>query len=410
MPKKERVVVGLDIGSTKICAVVGDWQNGAVHIVGIGSCPSNGLKRGAVINMESTVESIRKAVEEAETMAGQEISSVYVGITGTHIQGINSRGVVNTRSGEVTPEDIRRVQDQGKPVNLQPDRYMIHVLPQEYTVDRQGGIYNPVGMQGAQLEAKLHVVTGSAATVNNVIRSVELAGLDVENIVLESLASAMAVLTDEEKEQGVILIDIGGGTTDMAAYSGKNIRFTQVLPIGGNNFTNDISVGLRVPMAEAESIKHQYGTCIAPNGKPGETIEIKSFGTNKTRTIDRNILADILNLRMEEVFTLLLKNLKQNGFGMLLNSCSGIVLTGGGALLDGAVEVAGDVFGLPARIGQPHDISGLADVVSTPLHATGVGLVLYGLQHPRLKAFKSQEGTVLGRILARMRAWFKEVV
>lgn len=410
MPKNERMVVGLDIGSTKICAIVGDWQNGAVNIVGIGSCPSNGLKRGTVINMESTVDSIRKAVEEAETMAGHEISSVYVGITGTHIQGINSRGVVNTRSGEVTPEDIKRVQDQGKPATLQPDRYMIHILPQEYTVDRQGGIFNPVGMQGAQLEAKLHVVTGSAATVNNVIRSVELAGLEVENIVLESLASAMAVLTDEEKEQGVILIDIGGGTTDMAAYSGKNIRFTQVLPIGGNNFTNDISVGLRVPMAEAESIKRLYGTCIAPNGKPGETIEIKSFGTNKVRTIDRNILADILNLRMEEVFTLLLKSLKQNGFGMLLNSCSGIVLTGGGALLDGAAEVAGDIFGLPARIGQPYHVSGLSDVVSTPLHATGVGLVLYGLQHPQAKAFKSQEGTMLGKILTRMRAWFKEVI
>lgn len=410
MPRKEKLVVGLDIGSTKVCAIVGEWLNDAVNIVGIGTSPSNGLKRGVVINMESTVESIKRAVEEAETMAGHEITSVYVGITGTHIQGNNTRGVINVRGGEVTPEDIKRVQDQGRPSVIQPDRYMVHILPQEYTVDRQDGIFNPIGMQGAQLEAKLHIVTGSAATVNNIIRCVQLAGLDVENIVLESLSSAMAVLTEEEKEQGVLLIDIGGGTTDMAAYSGKNIRYTYVLPVGGYNFTYDISMGLRIPFTEAEKLKIEHGTCLVQEVKPSETIEIKSFGTNKSRMIQRDILVDILNLRMEELFRLLLKNLKQNGFGQLLNNCSGIVLTGGGALLDGAVEIAGDVFGLPARIGEPHKIVGLADVVGTPMHATGVGLVLYGLEHPNGKTFKAKDNNMLGKILERMKSWFREVI
>jgi cell division protein FtsA len=410
MPKKDNMIVGLDIGTTKISAVVGELTGGEINVVGIGTSPSVGLRKGVVVNIESTVESIKKAVEEAEMMAGCEIKSVYAGIAGSHIMGLNSRGIIAVKGREVNLGDVERVKEAARAVAIPLDREVIHVIPQEYLVDDQSGITNPVGMSGVRLEAKIHIVTGAVSSVHNIIKCANRSGLDVFDIVLESMASGEAVLSEEEKEQGVVLIDIGGGTSDMAIFSGKNIRHTYVLPLGGNNLTNDIAIGIRAPLAEAEMIKKLHGTCISEGITPEEMITIQGSSGRKPRTLPRQILAEILEMRMNEIFRLLRKEILRAGMDDVVSAGSGIVITGGSALLEGTVEAAEAVFSLPVRVGHPQGISGLVDVVNNPMHATGVGLVLYGARHQRNRKFRVKDKNIFFRIFSRMGKWFRDAV
>jgi len=402
------IIVGLDIGTTKICAVVGEVSGRDINIIGIGSHPSIGLRKGVVVNIESTVESIKKAVEEAELMAGCEISSVYAGIAGGHITGFNSRGIVAVKGSEITQQDVERVIDAARAMAIPMDREVIHVLPQEYIVDDQAGIQNPIGMSGVRLEAKIHIVTGAVTSAHNIVKCANKAGLDVCDIVLESLASGDSVLSEEEKELGTALLDIGGGTTDLAIFSGKNIKHTFVLALGGDNLTNDIAVGLRAPMADAEKIKKKYGFCNSRCIGPEETIEVPGLGGRKPRKLPRQILAEILEPRVEEIFTLVKREIYRAQMENMVTS--GVVVTGGAALLEGVSDIAESVLNVPARIGRPTGISGLVDVVNNPMYATGVGLVLYGVRNQEKKNFRIRDRNIFHRVISRMRKWFKEVV
>jgi len=406
--EKEELVVGLDIGTTKICTVVAEVTGGTVNIIGIGSHPSVGLRKGVVVNIESTVESIKKAVEEAELMAGCEISSVYAGIAGGHVTGFNSNGIIAIKGDEITQADVNRVIEAARAVAIPMDREVIHVLPQEFIVDGEGGINNPVGMAGVRLEAKIHIVTGAVTSAQNIVKCANKAGLDVCDIILEPIASCESVLTPEEKELGAGLIDIGGGTTDLAVFSGNNIKHTFVLSLGGNNMTNDISVGLRTPMAEAERIKLKYGTCITDKVGNDETIEIADLSGGVGRKLPRQILAEILEPRVEEVFTLVKRELFRAG--MKDGIASGIVLTGGASLLEGIADIAESVFEHSVRIGRPQGVSGLVDVVNNPMYATGVGLVMYGAKHQEEKKFRIRDNNIFNRIVKRMKSWFKEII
>jgi len=405
---QEELIVGLDIGTTKICAVVGEVSASDIHIIGIGTHPSIGLRKGVVVNIESTVESIKKAVEEAELMAGCEIRSVYAGIAGGHITGFNSHGIIAIKGPEVTQNDLERVIEAARAVAIPMDREVIHVLPQEYIVDDQAGIHNPIGMAGVRLEAKIHIVTGAVTSAHNIVKCANRAGLDVCDIVLESLASGEAVLTPEEKELGTALIDLGGGTTDLAIFSNKNIKHTFVLALGGNNLTNDIAVGLRAPLAEAEKIKIKYGTCLARNIAAEETIEVPGMGGRQARKLPRQILGEILEPRMEEIFALVQREIYKAGMENLVTS--GLVLTGGTALLEGVTEIAESVFNLPTREGKPQGIIGLVDVVNNPMYATGVGLVLYGARNRPEKKFRIRDANIFNRLRHRMKRWFKDVI
>ena len=408
MQKQDNIIVGLDIGTTKICTVVGEMSGSDINIIGIGTHPSIGLRKGVVVNIESTVESIKKAVEEAELMAGCEISNVYAGIAGGHITGFNSRGIVAIKGAEVVQSDVDRVIDAARAVAIPMDREVIHVLPQEFIVDEQSGIQNPIGMSAVRLEAKIHIVTGAVTSAHNIVKCVNRAGLDVCDIVLESLASGEAVLTEEEKQLGTALLDLGGGTTDLAIFSGNNIKHTFVLALGGNNLTNDIAVGLRAPVTEAEKIKKKYGTCVARNINTEETIEVPGMGGRKPRKLPRQILGEVLEPRMEEIFTLVKREIYRAGMENAMTS--GSVLTGGTALLEGVIEVAESVFNLPTRLGKPQGISGLVDVVNNPMYATGVGLVLYGGRNQNAKKFRIRDTNIFNRVMNRMKNWFKEVV
>jgi len=405
---QENIIVGLDIGTTKICAVVGEVSGKTTNIIGIGTHPSIGLRKGVVVNIESTVDSIKKAVEEAELMAGCEISSVYAGIAGGHITGFNSRGIVAIKGPEITQQDVERVIDAARAVAIPMDREVIHVLPQEYIVDEQTGIQNPVGMAGVRLEAKIHIVTGAVTSAHNIVKCANRSGLDVCDIVLESLASGEAVLSEEEKELGTALLDLGGGTTDLAIFSGKNIKHTFVLALGGNNLTNDIAIGLRAPLAEAEKIKKKYGTCVSKNVSNDEMIEVPGMGGRNPKKLPRQILGEILEPRMEEIFTLIKREIYRAGMENVI--ASGLVITGGSALLGDVTEVAESVFDLPARLGQPMGISGLIDVVNNPMYATGVGLVLYGAKNQAPKKFRIRDTNIFNRVMTQMKRWFKEVV
>jgi len=408
MQPQEEIIVGLDVGTTKICAVVGEVSGSDINIIGIGTHPSIGLRKGVVVNIESTVESIQKAVEEAELMAGCEISSVYAGIAGGHITGFNSRGIVAIKGPEITENDVERVIDAARAVAIPMDREVIHVLPQEFIVDDQTGIQNPVGMAGVRLEAKIHIVTGAVTSAHNIVKCCNRSGLDVCDIVLESLASGEAVLTSEERELGTALVDLGGGTSDLAVFSGNNIKHTFVLALGGNNITNDIAVGLRAPIAEAEKIKKKYGTCIADKISGEETIEVPGMGGREPRQLPRQILGEILEPRMEEIFTLIKREIYREGMENALTS--GIVLTGGSALLADATEVAESIFNLPTRLGTPRGINGLVDVVNNPMYATGVGLVLYGAKNQSEKKFRIRDANIFNRLINRMKRWFKDVI
>jgi cell division protein FtsA len=398
----------LDIGTTKICCVVGEVTDNGLDVIGVGMHPSVGLRKGVVVNIESTVGSVKKAVEEAEMMAGCEISSVYAGIAGGHIKGFNSHGVIAIKGREVCQQDIERVVEAARAVAIPLDREVIHTLPQEFLVDEQDGISNPLGMSGVRLEAQVHIVTGAVTSAQNIVKCCNRAGLDVCDIVLESLASAETVLTQEERDLGVALIDFGGGTTDLALFAGDNIKHTAVLPLGGNNLTQDIAVGLRTPLAEAEKIKLRYGCARTVLIKKDETIEIPGLGGRRTKVLSRQILGEILEPRVEEIFSLILREIQRSGYGDTVTS--GVVITGGSALLPGIIEMAEDIFNLPARVGYPTEIGGLTDVVNSPAFATGVGLVLYGLKSEPNRKFRIRDANIINRVVDRMKGWFAEVI
>jgi cell division protein FtsA len=402
----EDLIVGLDIGTSKICAVVGEVRSdGRVDIVGMGSHPSIGLRKGMVINIENTVNSIKEAIEEAETMAGCEISSVYAGIAGGHIKGFNSHGIIALKNREVTRADIERVIDAARAVAIPMDREVIHTLPQEFIVDDQAGITDPVGMSGVRLEVKIHIVTGAVTSAQNIIKCANRAGLDVYDIILESLASSEAVLSDEEKNLGAALIDFGGGTTDLAVFSQGSIKHTSVLTLGGDNLTNDIAIGIRTPFKEAEKIKIKYGCGLTSLIGKDETIEVPSVGERAPRTISRELIGEILEPRVEEIFTLMYQELVRSGYDDLVTS--GVVATGGSSLLPGVPEILEQVFNMPARIGYPSDIGGLKEIVNSPMYATAVGLVLYGANlEKREKKFRIRDTNIFNRIISRMKRWF----
>ncbi len=404
--KRDNLIVGLDIGTTKICAIVGNMTDEGLDIVGIGTSPSKGLRKGVVINIESTVEAIRKALREAELMAGCEIKSVFAGIAGGHIKGFNSQGVIAIKNREVNDDDIRRVIDAAKAIAIPMDREVIHILPQEFIIDDQDGIKEPLGMSGVRLEAKVHIVTGAVASAQNIVKSCNRAEVDVADIVLEQLASAEAVLSPDEKELGVAIIDIGGGTTDIAIFVDGAIKHTAVLSLGGNHLTNDIAVGLRTPMAEAEKIKQSYGCCLASMVGKDETIEVPSVGGREARVLSRQLLAEILEPRVEEIFTLVNREIVRSGYEDLI--ASGVVITGGTCILPGMPELAEQVFNLPVRRGVPRDIGGLTDVVNSPIYATGVGLVKYGSRNMSSRNFVIGQANVFDKVVRRMKEWFDE--
>lgn len=403
------IIVGLDIGTTKICAVVGDVRPDGIEIIGMGSHPSEGLRKGVVINIENTVDSIKEAIEEAETMAGCEISSVYIGIAGGHVKGFNSQGVIALKEKEVTQKEIDRVIEAASAVAIPMDREVIHTLVQEYIVDDQGGIIDPLGMSGVRLEARVHIVTGSVTSAQNLIKCANRAGLDVCDIVLQPLASSEAVLSREERTLGTALIDFGGGTTDLAIFSGGTIKHTSVLPLGGDNLTYDIAVGLRAAKADAEKIKIRYGCSLSSLIGPDETIEIPGVAGRKPRTLSRQILGEILEPRVEEIFSLIYGEMVHSGYEGDIRS--GVVVTGGSSELPGIVEVAEQVFDAPVRIGYPQGIKGLVEVVNRPMYATAVGLVIYGAKaRKKQKKFRIRDNNIFNRVMARMKKWFKDII
>jgi cell division protein FtsA len=407
MAKRDNIIVGLDIGTTKICAIVGEKTRDGVEIIGIGTHPSKGLRKGVVVNIESTVESIKKAVEEAELMAGCEINKVYCGIAGGHIKAFNSHGVIAIKNREITQADIDRVIEAAQAVVIPPDREVIHVIPQEYIVDDQEGIQEPLGMIGIRLEVKVHIVTAAVTSAQNIVKCANKAGLDVSDIALQQIASSEAVLNPDEKEIGVVLVDIGGGTTDIALYHGGTIKYTTVISLGGNQVTGDISVGLRTTANEAEKLKREYGCAMTAMVSRDDNFEVQSVGGHKARSVSRYMLCEIVEPRIEEIFQLVKREIVKSGYESFISS--GVVLTGGTAAMNGITELAEQVFALPVRRGLPIGITGLIDVVKSPMYSTGVGLVLYGGKNVGDMQFqKGNDTTLFNKLTSRMKGWMKE--
>jgi cell division protein FtsA len=408
MSKKatNNLIVGLDIGTSKVVAIVGEITvEGDIDIIGIGTQPSRGLKKGVVVNIESTVQSIQRAVEEAELMAGCQIRSVYAGIAGSHIRSINSHGIVAIKEKEVTAADVARVIDAAKAVAIPADQRIIHVLPQEFVIDNSEGIRDPISMSGVRLEAKIHLVTGAMSAAQNIIKCVRRCGLEVDDIILEQLAASAAVLTDDEKELGVCLVDIGGGTTDIAVFSDGAIRHTAVIPIAGDQVTNDIAVALRTPTQYANEIKIKYACALRQLAAEDETIEVPSVGDREPRTLARQTLAEVVEPRYEELLGLVQAELRRSGFEEIC--AAGVVLTGGSSKMEGAIELAEEIFHMPVRLGYPQHISGLVDVVRNPIHSTGVGLLLFGnRQQSALSSYQLDEHSEAG-VWSRMKSWFQ---
>lgn len=406
MPKNS-YIVGLDIGTKKVAAIIGEvTDEKKVEIIGIGTAESRGLRKGVVVNLDSTVEAIKKAQEEAELMAGVEIDAAFIGISGAHIKSFNSRGViaVSGKNREISREEIKRVIEQSKAVSIPPDREIIHIIPQEFVVDEQDGIKDPLGMSGIKLEVNVHIVTGAITSVQNLRTCVARAGIEIQQVVLNQIATSSSVLTHDEKELGVGLIDIGGGTTEVAIFERGSLWYTSVIPIGGDNFTNDIAVGLRTPIPDAEKIKKRYGCVSHPLVDEQETIEVPTVGRGKKpRVLSRQLLADIIHPRAEEIFRLVDNDIKRMGYEKSLNS--GVVITGGTALLDGLEEVAEEIFDLPVRRGDPSGVGGLVDRVSTPDFATTVGLIQYGYNLYREKGLPRDRKK---GFWSKVKDWLKE--
>jgi cell division protein FtsA len=407
MSKKadREMIVGLDIGTSKVVAIVGEVNDsGEIDIVGIGSNPSRGLKKGVVVNIESTVQSIQRAIEEAELMAGVQIHSVFTGIAGSHVRSINSHGIVAIKDREVTPADVDRVIDAARAVAIPADQKTLHILPQEFVIDGQEGIREPIGMAGVRLEAKVHLITGAVSAAQNIIKCVRRCGLEVDDIILEQLASSYSVLTDDEKDLGVCLVDIGGGTTDIAVFSEGAIRHTAVIPIAGDQVTNDIAVALRTPTQHAEEIKIKYACALRQLANPDETIEVPGVGERQARKLSRMTLIDVVEPRYAELLDLVAAELRRSGYEDLI--AAGIVLTGGSSKMEGVVELAEEIFNMPVRLGVPQYVSGLADVVRNPIHATGVGLLLFGHANRESgREFFGDQG--FSGLWQRMMDWFK---
>ncbi|HEB87866.1 MAG TPA: cell division protein FtsA [Gammaproteobacteria bacterium] len=408
MSKKteKNLIVGLDIGTSKVVAIVGEiTEDNEVEVIGLGSHPSRGLKKGVVVNIESTVQSIQRAVEEAELMAGCQIHSVFAGIAGSHIRSLNSHGIVAIRDKEVTPADVDRVIDAARAVAIPADQKILHIMPQEFLIDQQESIREPVGMSGVRLEAKVHMVTGAVSAAQNIIKCVRRCGLEVDDIILEQLASSQAVLTEDEKELGVCLVDIGGGTTDIAVFTEGAIRHTAVIPIAGDQVTNDIAVALRTPTQYAEEIKIKYACALTQLASVEETIEVPSVGDRPPRRLARQTLAEVVEPRYEELFTLIQAELRRSGFEDLC--AAGIVLTGGSSKMEGAVDLAEEIFHMPVRKALPQFVTGLIDVVRNPIHATGVGLLLFGHQNRAIRESEARMGGGMRSVLLRMKSWFQ---
>ena len=400
------LIVGLDIGTSKVLAIVGEVSaNGDLDVIGIGHHPARGMKRGVVANIESTVQSIQRAVEEAELMAGCQIYSVFAGIAGAHINSFNSQGVVAIRDKEVGHGDIERVIEAAQAMAIPMDQKILHVLPQEYIIDNQDGIKEPVGMCGVRLESKVHIVTGAVSAAQNIIKCIQRCGLEVDDIVLEQLASSAAVLEEDEKDLGVCMVDIGGGTTDIAVFTEGSIRHTSVIPIAGDQITNDIAVALRTPTAAAEEIKKKYGCALTQLTDPDDIFEAQSVGNRPPRRVARQTLAEVIEPRIEEMYSLVLTELRRSGFEDLIGS--GIVLTGGSSKLQGMVELAEEIFHQPVRLGVPKYVGGLKEVLCNPIYSTGIGLIHMGQENrmdphrvrPVKPGFKS--------VMEKMKNWFQ---
>ena len=401
-----RIVTGLDIGTTKIAALIADLkpETEIPQIIGMGMVPTEGLRRGVVVDLEKTVRSIAKAISEAETMAGVTVEHVIAGIAGDHIRSINSHGViaVSRSDNEITEGDVERVIDAARAVAIPADREIIHVLPQEYTIDEQTGIKVPVGMTGVRLEAEVHIVTAAATAVRNIYRAINRCDLEVEALVLESLAASYAVLTDEEQEMGVAVVDIGGTASNVAVFFDNSIRHSSTVPLGGKNVTNDVAIGLRTPIEQAEAIKINFGAALSSLVDADTMISVPGVGSRSMREISRSVLASIVGPRMEEILSLAHREIKKANFPEAL--AAGVVLTGGGSLLPGAAELAEQVFDMPVRIGLPLGFEGMTEMVATPLHATGIGLIRYGVRHGDEVARKSKTRGLFRRV----EKWFNE--
>jgi cell division protein FtsA len=408
LARRERYLVGLDVGTSRVTAVVGEsMDDGTLDIVGIGGAESRGIKRGVVVNVDAAVDSIKKAIEEAELMAGVEIDSVHLALSGPHIKGFNSRGVIAVagKNREITRDDVRRAIDAAKAVALPTGREILHVLPQDFVVDEQDGIGAPVGMTGARLEVNVHIVTGAVSSTQNLIACVNRAGVTVADTVIEQLAASESVLAQDEKELGVALVDIGGGTADLAIFERGSLWHTGVVAVGGDHFTNDIAVGLRTPIPDAEKVKRKGGCALSSMVDEDDTIEVASVGGRKPRLMARRILSEILQPRAEEIFHLVWDEIRRAGYEKSLNS--GIVLTGGGAILEGMPEIAEQIFDLPIRRGAPTEVGGLADHVNSPTFATPVGLVLYAHRNREPEPVRAGAGAFV-RMAGKLRGIFKE--
>jgi cell division protein FtsA len=409
MAKREerKLIVGLDIGTSKIVAVVGEVSpDGGVEVIGIGSHPSRGLKKGVVVNIESTVQSIQRAVEEAELMAGCEINTVYTGIAGDHVRSLNSHGIVAIKDKqEISATDVDRVIDAARAVAIPADQRVLHVLPQEFLIDFQEGIREPIGMSGVRLEAKIHLVTGAVSAAQNIVKCVQRCGLTVDDIVLEQLASSYSVLTEDERELGVCLVDMGGGTTDIAVFCDGAIQHTAVIPIAGDQVSKDIAISLRTPIPYAEEIKIKYACALSQLANPDETIEVPSVGERPSRRLARQTLAEVVEPRYEELYELIADELRRSGYYEMC--AAGIVLTGGSSKMEGAIELAEEVFHLPVRLGIPQHVEGLSDVVRNPIHATGVGLLLYGRDAVQSNGASRRARGGLSGVWGRLSAWFQ---
>ena len=400
------MLVGLDIGTSKVTAIVGEVnEDSELEIIGIGSHPSRGLKKGVVVNIESTVQSIQRCVEEAELMAGCQIHSVYAGIAGSHIRSMNSHGIVAIKDREVSSGDVERVIDAARAVAIPADQRVLHVMPQEFIIDQQEGIREPVGMSGVRLEAKVHLVTGAVSAAQNIIKCVRRCGLEVDDIILEQLASSFSVLTEDEKELGICLVDIGGGTTDVAVFTDGAIKHTAVIPIAGDQVTNDIAVAMRTPTQYAEEIKIKYACALRQLANPDDTIEVPGVGDREPRRLSRQTLAEVVEPRYEELLSLVHAELRRSGFEDLV--AAGVVLTGGSSKMEGVVDLAEEIFHMPVRLGMPQYVTGLVDVVRNPIHATGVGLLLFGHKNQQISDSSLFKESSMGGVLQRMKNWFQ---
>lgn len=403
----QNLVVALDVGTSKIAALVGEYgEDNSINVIGFGTHPSTGLKKGVVVNIEATVQSIQKAIEEAELMAGCDIHSAYTGIAGSHIKSINSHGIVAVRDHEVTQNDVERVLDAARAVAIPSDQRILHVLAQEYIVDTQDGVREPVGMSGVRLEAKVHIVTGAVSAAQNIVKCVVRCGIEVGDIVLEQLASSHSVLTEDEKELGVCMIDIGGGTTDIAVFTEGAIRFTSVIPVAGDHVTNDLAVALRTPSKYADAIKIQHATVLMENIDPHDMIEVPSVAQRDSKQVPTKTLAHVIRVRYKELFTLVQKELRRSGFEDIIPA--GIVLTGGASQVPGLLELAESVFQMPVRFGLPRHVKGLADVRNNPGFATGVGLLLHGIHNQDTAVYSSSKKLTTKSLWSRMKLWFEQ--